>query len=75
MRQKTTTISAEELFGKFSDLSEFQNMEDGFEKYWFKKSLQLPSLEDYPPIMFNWGDPLTTVFRPSIFSIIHPRYL
>jgi len=29
-----TTIDAEELFENFSDLSEFQNMEDGFEKYW-----------------------------------------
>ena len=29
-----TTIDAEELFENFSDLSEFQNMEDGFEAYW-----------------------------------------
>ena len=34
MHQKATTINAEELFDNFSNLSEFQNMEDGFEKYW-----------------------------------------
>jgi AraC-like DNA-binding protein len=34
MHQKPTIINAEELFGNFSNLSEFQNMEDSFEKYW-----------------------------------------
>jgi hypothetical protein len=34
MHQKTTIINAEELFENFSNPSEFQNMEDGFEKYW-----------------------------------------
>ena len=29
-----TIINAEELFGNFSNLSEFQDSEDGFEKYW-----------------------------------------
>jgi AraC-like DNA-binding protein len=34
MHQKPTIINAEELFENFSNLSEFQNMEDCFEKYW-----------------------------------------
>jgi hypothetical protein len=34
MHQETTIINAEELFGNFSNPNEFQNMEDGFEKYW-----------------------------------------
>lgn len=34
MNQKTKIINGEELFGNFSNLSEFQNSEDGFEKYW-----------------------------------------
>ena len=34
MCQETTTINAEELFENFSNPSEFQNMEDGFEKNW-----------------------------------------
>ena len=34
MHQETTTINAAELFGNFSNLSGFQNVEDGFEKYW-----------------------------------------
>ena len=34
MHQKPTIINAEELFENFSNLSEFQNMEDGVEKYW-----------------------------------------
>ena len=29
-----TIINAEELFGNFSNLSKFQNMEDGSEKNW-----------------------------------------
>jgi AraC-like DNA-binding protein len=34
MHQETTIINAEELFGNFSNLSEFKNMEDGVEKNW-----------------------------------------
>ena len=34
MNQETTIINSDELFGNFSDLSEFQNMEDGFERNW-----------------------------------------
>jgi AraC-like DNA-binding protein len=34
MHQKPTIINAEELFENFSNPSEFQNMEDGFEKNW-----------------------------------------
>ena len=34
MHQKPTIINAEELFENFSNLSEFQNMEDGVEKNW-----------------------------------------
>ena len=34
MRQETTTINADELFGNFSDPGEFQDCKDGFEKYW-----------------------------------------
>ena len=34
MHQETTIINAEQLFENFSNLSEFQNMENGFEKYW-----------------------------------------
>ena len=34
MHQETTIINADKLFGNFSNLSEFQNMEDSFEKYW-----------------------------------------
>jgi hypothetical protein len=34
MHQKPTIINAEELFENFSKLSEFQNSEDSFERYW-----------------------------------------
>jgi AraC-like DNA-binding protein len=34
MNQETTIINSDDLFGNFSDLSEFQNMEDGFERNW-----------------------------------------
>ena len=34
MHQQPTIINAEELFGNFSEPGEFQNMEDGFERYW-----------------------------------------
>ena len=34
MHQKPTIINAEKLFENFSNPSEFQNMEDGFEKNW-----------------------------------------
>ena len=34
MHQKPTIINAEELFENFPNLSEFQNMEESFEKYW-----------------------------------------
>ena len=34
MRQKITIMNEEELFKDFSKLSEFQNSEDSFERYW-----------------------------------------
>ena len=34
MNQKTTIMNEEELFKDFSKLSEFQNSEDSFERYW-----------------------------------------
>ena len=34
MHQKPTIINAEELFGNFSNLGEFLNSEESFEKYW-----------------------------------------
>ncbi|MBW1612853.1 MAG: helix-turn-helix transcriptional regulator [Deltaproteobacteria bacterium] len=34
MQQETTIINADELFGNFSDLGEFLNSEESFEKYW-----------------------------------------
>lgn len=54
MRQETTTINAEELFGNFSDPSEFQNMEEGFETYW-----------DWPDEIGN-GFMYVIKFRPGL---------
>ena len=34
MHQGTTTINSDDLFGNFSDLSEFRDMGDGFERNW-----------------------------------------
>ena len=34
MHQKPTIINAEQLFGNFSKMSNFQNSEDSFEKHW-----------------------------------------
>ena len=34
MHQETTIINSDELFGDFSDLDEFLNSEESFEKYW-----------------------------------------
>ena len=54
MRQETTIINAEDLFGNLSNPNEFQNMEDGFEKYW-----------EWPEEVGN-GYTYLTRFRPDL---------
>ncbi len=54
MHQETTIINAEELFGNFSKMSELQNSEESFEKYW-----------EWPDRLGN-GFMYVTDFRPGL---------